>query len=145
MRPKCNLTEEERNRILPKIDSWITDEEEEELRERMPKYLFYWYDNGRRHTYCSGCGVRDRGTLGKITHGQKVCCMVWHTLHTVRMVDFGVARTETFTEQSDSYMSLWLGCQCQSRRRRKRDRRNWYYGSLGNNYFLDDRLWINKP
>lgn len=76
MRPKCNLTEEERNRILPKIDSWMSNEEEEELRERMPKYLFYWYDNGRRHTYCSGCGARDRGTLGKITHGQKVCCVV---------------------------------------------------------------------
>ena len=76
MRPKCNLTEEERNRALPKIDSWMSNEEEEELRERMPKYLFYWYDNGRRHTYCSGCGARNRGTLGKITHGKKVCCVV---------------------------------------------------------------------
>lgn len=28
------------------------------------------------YTYCSGCGARDRGTLGKITHGQKVCCVV---------------------------------------------------------------------
>jgi len=76
VRPRCNLTEEERNRILPKIVSWMSNEEEEELRERMPKYLFYWYDNGRRHTYCSGCGARNRGTLGKITHGQKVVCMV---------------------------------------------------------------------
>lgn len=76
MRPRCNLTEEERDRILPKISAWITDEEEEALRERMPKYLFYWYENGKRQTYCSGCGARNRGTLGKLRHGKTVGCTV---------------------------------------------------------------------
>jgi hypothetical protein len=76
MRPKCNLTEEERDRILPKINSWITDEEDEALRERMPKYMFYWYDNRKRQTYCSGCGARNRGTMGKLQHGKTVGCTV---------------------------------------------------------------------
>lgn len=75
MRPKCNLTEEERKKILPEITSWITDEEEDALRERMPKYLFYWYESGKRQTYCSGCGARNRGVSGKLQHGKTVGCM----------------------------------------------------------------------
>jgi len=76
VRPKCNLTEEERERILPTINSWITAEEEETLSERMTKYLFYWYDNGKRQTYCSGCGARNRGVMGSIKHGSTVSCTV---------------------------------------------------------------------
>ena len=55
-KPKCNLTEEERTRILPKIESWITADEEDELLRHFPQYLFYWYDGGKRQTYCSACG-----------------------------------------------------------------------------------------
>ena len=74
MKPKCNLTEEERRRILPKIERWITDDEESELLAHFPQYLFYWYGNGHRETYCSACGARNRGVTGKIRHGSTVGC-----------------------------------------------------------------------
>lgn len=74
-KPKCNLTEEERKRILPKIESWITADEEDELLRHFPQYLFYWYDNGKRQTYCSACGQRNRGAAGTIRHGKKVLCL----------------------------------------------------------------------
>ena len=76
MKPKCNLTEEERERILPKITGWITEEEEEELMRHFPQYLFYWYERNRRATFCSACGARNRGVTGRIRHSGRVICQV---------------------------------------------------------------------
>ena len=75
MKPRCNLTEEERKRILPEIKTWITEDEESELLRHFRQYLFYWYDRGTRQTYCSACGARNRGTAGKLRHGKEAECL----------------------------------------------------------------------
>lgn len=55
--PKCNLTEEERERVAKGARGWLTDEEEMIARALFPQYLFY--DNlGDRQVFCTACRER---------------------------------------------------------------------------------------
>lgn len=55
--PKCNLPEEERERVLDGVPRWLTGEEEDTAASLFPQYLFY--DNvGDRQVFCTACRER---------------------------------------------------------------------------------------
>lgn len=75
--PKCNLPEEERERVINGAQLWLTDEEEQTIRGLMPQYLFF--DSvGDRQVFCSACRERfsvspkKRGRHG--SNGICPCC-----------------------------------------------------------------------
>ena len=89
MNPKCNLSEEERERILCRFPRGMTVEREDKIREALPQYLFFrtaydvdLYGDMRaqpwRHCICSACGtsfdgIRFNGARGKL-HNEQVTC-----------------------------------------------------------------------
>lgn len=55
--PKCNLPEEEREKVMNGVGLWMTDKEEQTARTLFPQYLFY--DNiGDRQVFCTACRER---------------------------------------------------------------------------------------
>lgn len=88
MNPKCNLTEEERAEAFRQFDGMLTTEEEEQIRNLFPQYLFFrnevpddsGYDTRGpvRICTCTACGetfegVRANYARGKI-HNEPVTC-----------------------------------------------------------------------
>ena len=86
--PKCNLPEDERERILAQFPTYLDEEEETEIRDMFPQYLFFrneYPDDGYnvsstpvRFCTCTACGetfeaVRGNYPRGKLHHERCNC------------------------------------------------------------------------
>jgi len=86
--PKCNLPEAERARILAQVPAFLTQEEEDAIRDMFPQYLFFrneYEDDGFhvssapvRMCICTACGetfsaVRGNWPRGKMHHEMCNC------------------------------------------------------------------------
>lgn len=59
---KCNLTDDERQRIFMEFDGYLSNEEEEALSQKFTQYVFYdnWGRKNFRDCICTRCGIFDQ-------------------------------------------------------------------------------------
>lgn len=56
MSERCTLSMEEQKRVFTLFDGMLTAEEEEQVSDRMTKYVFYHNERPSRRCYCTVCG-----------------------------------------------------------------------------------------
>ena len=78
---KCNLDQEEQERVFREFDKYLDREEEEALRLKFRQYCFYdtWGRKNYRDCMCTRCGAFDLykdedPDFFRLHHGDEICC-----------------------------------------------------------------------